>query len=147
MQMRETGSGKARQLMRAVQDRVISLATVHKDLYLTSDLTEVRADDLLPEIVQQGITPAAGAGVQIEVETPFADLALTPDQAGPLALLLAEVVTHARTKFLAKAVLPVFRSRLPATGATGPCWSWHMPLSGRRLAYRGPASRPGLGGN
>ena len=151
LQMREIGSGKARQLMRAVQDRVISLvislATVHKDLYLTSDMTEVRADDLLPEIVQQVITPAAGAGVQIEVETPFADLALTPDQAGPLALLLAEVVTHARTKFLAKAVLPVFRSRLPATGATGPCWSWHMPLSGRRLAYRGPASRPGLGGN
>jgi two-component system, sensor histidine kinase PdtaS len=62
MQMRETGSGKARRLMRAVQDRVISLATVHKDLYLTSDMIGLRADDLLPEIVQQVITHAAGSG-------------------------------------------------------------------------------------
>jgi two-component sensor histidine kinase len=98
MQMRETRSGEARQLMQAVQDRVISLATVHKDLYLTSDMTEVRADDLLPEIVQQVITLVAGSGAHIEVETSFSDLTLTPEQAVPLALLLAEVVTHARNE-------------------------------------------------
>lgn len=106
MQMRETRSGEARQLMRAVQDRVISLATVHKDLYLTSDMTEVRADELLPEIVQQVITLAAGSGAHIQVETSFSDLMLTPDQAVPLALLLAEVVTHARNEVLGDGGLP-----------------------------------------
>lgn len=106
MQMRETSSGEARELMRAVQDRVISLATVHKDLYQTSEMTEVRADELLPEIVQQVITLAAGPDARIAVETSFADLALTPDQAVPLALLLAEVVTHARNEVLGLGGLP-----------------------------------------
>jgi two-component sensor histidine kinase len=164
LQIRETGSGKARQLMRAVQARVISLATVHKDLYLTSDMTEVRADDLLPEIVQQVITHAAGSGVHIEVKTSFSDLTLTPDQAIPLALLLAEVVTHARNEVLGegglarisvtlardgrvRAVLVVAHATEPSALAVGACRTGGQQADRAWAAtdrcLRGPVGRRG----
>ena len=149
LQMRETGSGKARQLMRAVQDRVISLvislATVHKDLYLTSDMTEVRADDLLPEMVQQVISHAAGAGGQIGVETSFSDLALTPDQAVPLALLLAEVVTHARNEVLGEGGLARISVTLARDGRDRAVLVVAHAIERSALGLPGASQQTGLG--
>lgn len=145
MQMRETGSGKARRLMRAVQDRVISLATVHKDLYMTSDMTEVRADDLLPEIVQQVITPAAGSGGHIEVKTSFSDLALTPDQAVPLALLLAEVVTHARNEVLGEGGLARISVTLARDGRDRAVLVVAHAIEPSALGVPGASQQTGLG--
>jgi two-component sensor histidine kinase len=145
MQMRETGSAEARQLMRAVQDRVISLATVHKDLYLTSDMTEVRADDLLPEIVQQVITLAAGSGAHIQVERSFCDLMLTPDQAVPLALLLAEVVTHARNEVLGDGGLPRVSVTLARDGKDRALLVVAHAIEPSALVVPGASMQTGLG--
>jgi two-component sensor histidine kinase len=145
MQMRETRSAEARQLMRAVQDRVISLATVHKDLYLTSDMTEVRADDLLPEIIQQVITLAAGSGAHIQVERSFCDLMLTPDQAVPLALLLAEVVTHARNEVLGDGGLPRVSVTLARDGKDRALLVVTHAIEPSALVVPGASMQTGLG--
>jgi two-component system, sensor histidine kinase PdtaS len=145
MQMRETSSGEARQLMRAVQDRVISLATVHKDLYQTTDLTEIRADELLPEIVTQVITLAALAEGEIEVHSSFADLALTPDQAVPLALLLAEAVTHARNEVIADGGLPALSVTLDRDGPGHAILVVAHAIEASALVAPGESMRTGLG--
>lgn len=95
MQMRKTQSSEARSLMKGLQDRVMSLATIHKGLYQTSGMADIRVDELFPEIVHQVVRMAAGPERRFEVETRFDDLRLTPDQAVPLALLLTEATTNA----------------------------------------------------
>lgn len=95
MQMRKTQSSEAKSLMKGLQDRVMSLATIHKGLYQTSGMADIRVDELFPEIVHQVVRMAAGPERRFKVETRFDDLRLTPDQAVPLALLLTEATTNA----------------------------------------------------
>lgn len=95
MQMRKTQSSEAKSLMKGLQDRVMSLATIHKGLYQTTGLADIRVDELFPEIVHQVVRMASGPERQFKVETRFHDLRLTPDQAVPLALLLTEAMTNA----------------------------------------------------
>jgi two-component system, sensor histidine kinase PdtaS len=95
MQMRQSHSEEAKSVMRGLQDRVMSLATIHRGLYQTSGLTDVRADELLADIVRQLLKMATGPGRRFDVVTAFDDITLTPDQAVPLALLLTEALTNA----------------------------------------------------
>lgn len=95
MQMRKTQSTEAKSLMKSLQDRVMSLATVHKGLYQTSGMADIRVDELFPEIVNQVVRMASGPDRRFGVETRFDDMHLTPDQAVPLALLLTEAMTNA----------------------------------------------------
>ena len=95
MQMRQSHSPDARILMKGLQDRVMSLATIHRGLYQTSGLADVRADELLSDIVRQVIKMSTGPGRVFDVTTDFDDLRLTPDQAVPLSLLLTEALTNA----------------------------------------------------
>jgi two-component sensor histidine kinase len=95
MQMRQARSPEARAMMRTLQDRVMSLATVHRGLYQTSGLADIRTDELLPEIVRQVLNLGTGPGRRFEVRTSFDELHLTPDQAVPLSLLLTELLTNA----------------------------------------------------
>ena len=95
MQIRRARSPEAKALMKTLQDRVLSLATIHRGLYQTSGLTDVRADELLPDIVRQVMNFGTGPGRRFEVDTAFDDLRLTPDQAVPLSLLMTELLTNA----------------------------------------------------
>jgi two-component system, sensor histidine kinase PdtaS len=95
MQMRQSHSEEAKSVMRGLQNRVMSLATIHRGLYQTSGLTDVRADELLADIVRQILKMATGPGRRFDVVTTFDDITLTPDQAVPLALLLTEALTNA----------------------------------------------------
>ncbi|WP_444667694.1 sensor histidine kinase [Cereibacter changlensis] len=95
MQMRQARTPEAKGLMKGLQDRVMSLATIHRGLYQTSGLTDIRTDELLSDIVRQVVNLATGPGRRIEVHTDFGDLRLTPDQAVPLSLLLTEALTNA----------------------------------------------------
>jgi len=95
MQMRQLHSRDARILMKGLQDRVMSLATIHRGLYQTSGLADVRADELLSDIVRQILKMSTGPGRVFDVTTEFDDLHLTPDQAVPLSLLLTEALTNA----------------------------------------------------
>lgn len=95
MQMRQARTPEAKGLMKSLQERVISLATIHRGLYQTSGLTDIRAQELLPDIVRQITRLATGPGRRIAVDCQIDDIHLTPDQAVPLSLLLTEAMTNA----------------------------------------------------
>ena len=94
VQMRQARSDEERAALARLQERVMGLAAVHQRLYLSNDLTRVRCDELLTEIVATLCRSAAGAG-GVAVERKLMPLALGPDQAIPLALLATETVTNA----------------------------------------------------
>jgi two-component sensor histidine kinase len=95
MQMRRTHSAEARSIMRGLQDRVMSLATIHRELYQTAGLSDIHSDELLTTIVRQITNMAERPDRRFAVRTEFADIRMTPDQAVPLALLVSEAVTNA----------------------------------------------------
>lgn len=95
MQMRRTSSEEARTIMRGLQDRVMSLATIHRELYQTAGLSDIHADELLSMIVRQIVKLSDRPDRRISVHTDFDHIRMVPDQAVPLALLLSEAVTNA----------------------------------------------------
>jgi two-component sensor histidine kinase len=95
MQARKVGSEEARRALRDVQERLRSLAAIHRGLYQAPELSEVQFDELLEELVEQlvSLAPERLAGSE-----PLLDLVkvrLVPDQAAPLAMLTAEMLTNA----------------------------------------------------
>lgn len=95
MQLRQARSPEAKVLMKGVRDRVMSLATIHRGLYQTTGLTDIRADELMPDILRQLIRLATGPGRRFRIEQDFDQIRLTPDQAVPLSLFLTEALTNA----------------------------------------------------
>ncbi len=95
MQARRAHTPEAKVIVRRLQERVMSLATIHRGLYQTSGLADVRADELLQDILRQIVNLAEGPGNRFDVKSDLAPLRLTPDQAVPLALLVTEALTNA----------------------------------------------------
>ncbi len=95
LQIRKSTNPEARALLRNLHERVMSLATVHRELYQTSGLADVRADELLETIVAQVLRMGATADRLAETQTAFDPIHLTPDQAVPLSLMLTEALTNA----------------------------------------------------
>jgi two-component sensor histidine kinase len=95
MQTRKVASEEARRALRDVQERLRSLAAIHRGLYQAPELSQVQFDELLAEIVAQLV---AIAPEQLGGKAPVLDLVpvrLVPDQAAPLAMLAAEMLTNA----------------------------------------------------
>ena len=90
MQLRTAKEPETRAAMRNVQERVISLATIHRELYQTTGLIDVRADELLPQIVDHILRIGSAPERQFTVKTNIDVIRLTPDQAVPLSLFLTE---------------------------------------------------------
>ncbi len=95
MQRRLAQSNETKAMIQTLQDRVMSLATIHRGLYQTSGLADIRANELLPDILRQVLKMGSGPGRRFTVQSSFADIRLTPDQAVPLSLLLTEALTNA----------------------------------------------------
>lgn len=95
LQMRQVRDPAARRVLQSVQDRVIGLATIHRSLYQSERLSELRADRLLDEISRQLLALGAAPGTGISVRTRFEPLMMSPDKLVPLSLLLSEAVTNA----------------------------------------------------
>ncbi len=94
MQIRQHRTPENRAVLRRVQDRVMSLATVHQHLYKTPALSALQADTLVSEIVNRKLADASSVAPQLEVETRYGAIQLYPDQAVPLSLLVGEAVTN-----------------------------------------------------
>ena len=94
MQMRQIDSAEARHVLRRVQDRVLGLAMIHRNLYQT-DAGTIRADVVLREIVDQLALMGAPPEGEARVEAAFDPLDLYPDQAVPLSLFVTEATTNA----------------------------------------------------
>ena len=95
LKARRAVSPEAKDLLRRLNERVMSLATIHKSLYQTSGVADVSADELLSEILRQILRMATGPENRIKLKTRLEAIRLTPDQAVPLALLATEAVTNA----------------------------------------------------
>lgn len=95
MQMRKAIAPEAKALLKGLQDRVMSLATIHRGLYQTSGLADVRADELFRDIVRQIVNMGSSPARKFEVNLDLVELHLPPDQAVPLSLLLTEAMTNA----------------------------------------------------
>jgi two-component sensor histidine kinase len=95
IQIRSASSGEAKDLLKNLQDRIMSLATVHRGLYQTSGLADVRARELIPDIVRQIMSMSSGVEKPFETQNDIDDIRLVPDQAVPLSLLLSEALTNA----------------------------------------------------
>ncbi|MEQ6202115.1 sensor histidine kinase [Sulfitobacter sp. HNIBRBA2951] len=95
MQIRQAPTEANRRVLQRLQDRILSLATVHKSLYQDNEMTRVDAGILLREIVARslavGMEPKAG----IRVTEDYDDIIVAPDDAAPLTLLVSEAVTNA----------------------------------------------------
>lgn len=95
MQSRMIDDPDAKRVLRSVQDRVISLATIYRNLYQAEHLDHVDADRLLGDIVSQMSAATDHDARSIRIETDIQPLTLLPDQAVPLSLLATEALTNA----------------------------------------------------
>lgn len=95
MQMHQATSPDVKQLMRNLQDRINSIATVHHNLYQTSGQADVAMSELLETIVRQVVKVGASKDKLIRVTTDIDSMQFNPDQAVPAALFLTEALTNA----------------------------------------------------
>ncbi len=95
MQARLLDDAGAKQVLRSVQDRVTSLATIYRNLYQAEHLASVEADRLIGDILNQMSNATVPPGSDLRVTTEIGPLSLIPDQAVPLSLLATEAFTNA----------------------------------------------------
>ena len=95
LQMRRLRDDRTRRVLQNVQDRVISLATIHRNLYQSDEIASLRADHLLDELLRHLFSIGAEASGGAELHTDLAPVTLEADQLVPLSLLLTEAVTNA----------------------------------------------------
>jgi two-component sensor histidine kinase len=93
MKRRRADSPEARAVLRALQDRILSLAAIHRNLYLSTDMSAVEAGRLIEDIAaQHGILPGQG-----RLHMALEPVVLVPQQAVPLSLLVAEALGGGNT--------------------------------------------------
>ena len=95
MQIRVIDHADAKRVLRSVQDRVASLATIYRNLYQAEHLDSVQADLLIRDIINQMANASVGPGAGLRIDTRLEPLVLMPDQAVPLTLLATEAFTNA----------------------------------------------------
>ena len=95
MQIRSAKAHETKAVLRRVQDRVLSLATIHRDLYQSQDGGRVNVGNLVTEIVEKSVELVTGEGRKLDLKTDIDPVMLYPDQAVPLSLVVAEAATNA----------------------------------------------------
>ncbi|MEM9699201.1 MAG: sensor histidine kinase [Pseudomonadota bacterium] len=95
MQIRQAKTEDASRVLRRLQERILGLATVHKNLYRNDTLKRVDAGSLLGEIVNQALAMGLAPGSNVQVEQSYSPITLEADNAAPLTLLVSEAMTNA----------------------------------------------------
>ncbi|MFP4326397.1 MAG: sensor histidine kinase [Paracoccaceae bacterium] len=95
MQMRTTSDPETRAILSRLQERILGLATVHRKLYEAENLGRLDAGRLLDDLIAQMMVIASSESMEVDLEKDLASIDLVPDQAVPLALLVAEGLTNA----------------------------------------------------
>ncbi len=95
MQIRRAQSPETKEVIGRLQDRVLSLATIHRDLYQSQSGGRVNAGNLVREIIEKSLEIAADGDDAMRTEIDIEDVMLFPDQAVPLSLLMSEATTNA----------------------------------------------------
>ena len=95
MKIRRASQPETIAVLKRLQERIMGLSTVHRNLYQTENLSRSNAGRLLSDLFGQLISSGAEAGSNIDYRGDFDDVILFPDQAVPLALLASELATNA----------------------------------------------------
>ncbi len=95
MQRRRATNDETKQVLARLQDRVLSLATIHRDLYQSQSGGRVDASSLVSEIVEKSIEIGEDTNKHVIRTVDVDPVLLYPDQAVPLSLLMAEASTNA----------------------------------------------------
>ncbi|MGR3509081.1 MAG: sensor histidine kinase [Sulfitobacter sp.] len=95
MQIRQASTQDAKRVLQRLQDRILSLATVHKSLYQNDSLTRVDGGALTNEIVNQLLSVGLPSGSGVKIIQHYEAIQLDPDDAAPLTLLVSEAITNA----------------------------------------------------
>lgn len=117
MQIRSAEHQETKAVLRRIQDRVLSLATIHRDLYQSQEGGRINVGTLVREIVDKSAELVALEGETLHVSTDIESVMLFPDQAVPLSLLVAEATTNAM-KYIGDTttVAPIMDVRLTQIG-------------------------------
>ncbi len=134
MQIRKTPDPDTQFALKRVQERVVSLATIHRDLYQSDEGGHINAGKLLEEIVEHSMQVGADDVQQIEKVLDIDMIWLLPDQAVPLSLLAAEASTNA-LKYMGATdgAQPWYRVRFHKIGETECEVLFENSISGERL--------------
>ncbi len=95
LKIRGARTPEAREALGDIQQRVMSLATLHRSLYETSTHGRIRADELLRDVISQSLATGLSDAHGVKVEQHYDPLTLYPDQAVPLTLSASEAITNA----------------------------------------------------
>lgn len=95
MQIRSAKHAETKMMLRRIQDRVLSLATIHRDLYQTGAAGQVNVGDLVREVVEKTVHIGSETEREIALTLDIDNVMLYPDQAVPMSLLVAEAATNA----------------------------------------------------
>lgn len=95
MHIRTAQQDETKSVLSRVQDRVLSLATIHRDLYQSQHGGMVDVGALVTEIIEKTVDVGMSLDTPVDVVTDIDHVLLYPDQAVPLSLLAAEGVTNA----------------------------------------------------
>lgn len=95
LQIRNAESDETVEALRRLQQRVLSMATIHRDLYQSQNKGRVNAGHLLSDIAAKSVESAVSSTSDIDFISEFDPVALFPDQAVPLSLFVSEAITNA----------------------------------------------------
>jgi len=95
MKIRTAEHEETKSVLLRLQDRVLSLAIIHRDLYQSDNAGMVDVGKLVSEIVQNTFEVAIASNIAADLDTEIEAVLLYPDQAVPLSLLCAEAMTNA----------------------------------------------------
>ena len=93
MQIRKSRNSETSMVVRRLQDRVLGLAAIHRQMYQAQSMADIPVDRLLDEALRQTINLDPSGKISYTRE--LVPLHLNSDQAVPLALLASEATLNA----------------------------------------------------
>ncbi|SIT80248.1 sensor histidine kinase [Pontibaca methylaminivorans] len=95
MKMRKTSDPETIRILKRLQKRVLGLARVHQGLYEAQNFNSLDITDLANAILEEMEQMTADSRKPVQIIREINPVALFPDQAVPLSLLLSEATTNA----------------------------------------------------
>jgi two-component sensor histidine kinase len=95
MQSRASGSQEVRDILANTQARIKAVATVHRQLYSTTEVQTIALDDFLPKLVQDIEGSMQAEGLSARISNEVEPLSMTTDQSISVGIILSEWITNA----------------------------------------------------
>lgn len=95
MHIRKTKSPETQTVLRRLQERVLGLASIHRNLHQIENQGRINTGPLIRDISDQLLASSMPQNLTVRVEKDIDDVVLYPDQSIPLTLLMSEALANA----------------------------------------------------